>query len=592
MDLSDSSTDSQWIESGRFSDSQPLLPIAQPIQVTFKEKLARVSFLPRKLHLPSKSAVLILFWSLLVGAIYMTAKEGTNFAAKLFVLQRGLEDFHGYDILLTQLVFVLVFLLYPFAGFLADVCYGRYRIIMVSLYLLACGMALLSIDSIFLFTKYTVTPFSKNGHGGVTPFFILATCGLYLLVMGFAGYEANFIQFGIDQLTEAPSEYLGLFVHWAEWFTMLGSTFAHITFSLINHCNRYQSSVIYHMTLSLPLLFLTGLAIMLAFTYWKRHWFNVERVKSNPYKIVFKVLKFAFKTRYPVAHNTYFDEDTSRLDFAKEMYGGPFKTEQVEDVKTFLRILGILLALGPLFALEVPIGPVLPIFIEHVIKHREGTYTNCNPRKIILDVSSLKSLTTVIVFPIYVWLIYSVLRQCIPKIFTRIKIGVLALVLGLMGMFLIELLGHILYSKHHDDGVMCMFGELQFGNTLNHSASSLDLPWATTLAPGFLTQAGITVIITTTFEFISAQSPHSMKGLLIGVMFAIRGIFQLFTAVGILPFSMMTIWGAKEMKDNPPPVFNCGFGYLLFTCITGFIGLILFLITIKRYRYRERYHSS
>ena len=523
----------------------------------------------------------------------MTAKEGTHLAAKLFVQEKGLEDFRSYGILLSRLMFVLVFLLYPFSGFLADICYGRYRIIMISLFLFTCGIAFLSIDSIFLITKYTVTPFSTNRRGEVTPFFIFAACGLCLLIIGFAGYEANFIQFGIDQLTDAPSEYLGLFVHWVEWFTMLGTTFAQISFSLINYCDRNESSTIYFMTLSLPLMFLAMLAVKLTFTYWKRHWFSIERVRSNPYKMVVKVLKFAFRNRYPGAHFTYTDEEPSRLDYAKEIYGGPFKTEHVEDVKTFLRILVIMLALGPLFALEVPIGPVFTIFIEHVIKHKKGDYTNCSPRNILLDVSSLKSLMTVLLFPIYVWLIYSVLRQCIPKIFTRIKVGALALILGLMGMFLIELFGHIHYSEHHDDGVMCMFREeqQQLGTPSNLS-SNLDLPWSTALAPGFLTQAGITVIITTMFEFISAQSPHSMKGLLFGVMFAIRGAFQLFTAVGILPFSLETIWGTKEMKENPPPVFNCGFGYLLFSCITGLVGLIVFLVAIKRYRYRERQYSS
>ena len=344
------------------------------------------------------------------------------------------------------------------------------------------------------------------------------------------------------------------------------------------------------MTLSLPLMFLAMLVVMLTFTYWKRHWFSIERVRSNPYKMVVKVIKFVFRNRHPGAHFTYTDEEPSRLDYAKEIYGGPFKTENVEDVKTFLRILVIMLALGPLFALEVPIGPVFTIFIEHVINHKKGDYANCSLRNILLDVSSLK---TLFLFPIYVWLIYSVLRQCIPKIFTRIKVGALALILGLMGMFLIELFGHILYSEHHDDGVMCMFREEQQQvGTQSNLSSNLDLPWSAALAPGFLTQAGITVIITTMFEFISAQSLHSMNGLLFGVMFAIRGAFQLFIAVGILPFSLETIWGTKEMKENPPPVFNCGFGYLLFSCITGLVGLILFLVAIKRYRYRERQHSS
>ena len=45
-----------------------------------------------------------------------------------------------------------------------------------------------------------------------------------LLLIGIIGYEANFIQFGLDQLLEAPSEYLGLFVHYVSWiFNILRS---------------------------------------------------------------------------------------------------------------------------------------------------------------------------------------------------------------------------------------------------------------------------------------------------------------------------------------------------------------------------------
>ena len=118
MDLSSSTSDNQLLES------QLLLPVCvhvvhHPIHSTFKEKFAHANFLPQKLHLPSKSAVLILFSSLLVGAMYMTAKEGTHLAPKLFVQEKGLEDFQSYGILLSRLMFVLVFLLYPFSGFLA-----------------------------------------------------------------------------------------------------------------------------------------------------------------------------------------------------------------------------------------------------------------------------------------------------------------------------------------------------------------------------------------------------------------------------------------------------------------------------------------
>ena len=64
------------------------------------------------------------------------------------------------------------------------------------------------------------------------------------------------------------------------------------------------------------------------------------------------MLNFARIHRWPLRRSAFTycdDEKPSRIDLAKERYGGPFTTEQVEDVKTFLRILGLLLTLGPLF---------------------------------------------------------------------------------------------------------------------------------------------------------------------------------------------------------------------------------------------------
>ena len=43
----------------------------------------------------------------------------------------------------------------------------------------------------------------------------------------------------------------------------------------------------------------------------------------------------------------------------------------------------------------------------------------------------------------------------------------------------------------------------------------------------------------TAYEFICAQSPHAMKGLLIGTFFTVKGIFQLISVLIILvPFTM------------------------------------------------------
>ena len=81
-----------------------------------------------------------------------------------------------------------------------------------------------------------------------------------------------------------------------------------------------------------------------------------------------------------------------------------------------------------------------------------------------------------------------------------------------------------------------------------------------------------------------------MKGLLVGVFFAaIRGLFQFLNYIVIVPLSLKRPWASGDMLENPP-VTNCGFVHLLFTChsVAGLIGLVLFLAAARKYKYRER----
>ena len=52
-------------------------------------------------------------------------------------------------------------------------------------------------------------------------------------------------------------------------------------------------------------------------------------------------------------------------------------------------------------------------------------------------------------------------------------------------------------------------------------------------------------------------------------------------------FPSDSTWAKGHVREHPP-VINCGFSYLLFTFVVAVIGLILFLVVVKRYKYRER----
>ena len=72
------------------------------------------------------------------------------------------------------------------------------------------------------------------------------------------------------------------------------------------------------------------------------HWLVKEPITQNPFRLVYNVIKYAVQHKQPRLRSAFTyceDELPSRIDFGKSKYGGPFTTEQVEDVKTFLRLL-------------------------------------------------------------------------------------------------------------------------------------------------------------------------------------------------------------------------------------------------------------
>ena len=71
-------------------------------------------------------------------------------------------------------------------------------------------------------------------------------------------------------------------------------------------------------------------------------WLIIEPKSPQSLKTIYQVLKFAAKHKAPLNRSafTYWEKDIpSRIDLGKSKYGGPFTTEQVENVKTTLRLI-------------------------------------------------------------------------------------------------------------------------------------------------------------------------------------------------------------------------------------------------------------
>ena len=84
---------------------------------------------------------------------------------------------------------------------------------------------------------------------------------------------------------------------------------------------------------------------------------------------MYRVTKFVRQHKVPIRRSafTYCEDDIpSGLDLGKSKYGGPFTTEEVENVKAFYGILKILLAYGVAWFMKVASNIMVSHFFSHV----------------------------------------------------------------------------------------------------------------------------------------------------------------------------------------------------------------------------------
>ena len=376
-----------------------------------QRKSVCISSPPSKhLCLPSKAAILILLWTAIVGTVYYTAVYvGEILTITLSNPNISLTTFD----FLPYAMLAIVMMFYPLSGFIADICCGRLKTIVVSLIILLVLVILISLG---LSVSQTIELHNFNSlHQNQGIFVIIVGCfTLITFVVGLAGYQANFIQLGLDQLFEAPSQYLGLFIHYAIWLFQTGSIPFTVTVPLLLCINlRHPMDI----TLSIfSYIVLLVFILLLLVGCWKHQWFHHEPGYQNPYKNLYNIVRYAKSHKYPLQRSAFTHCDNyipSRLDFAKERFGGPFTTEQVENVKTFFRILTLIFMMGPIFVLEVPASLfVFPLFGLHTLYHKiQYGSSNCTGEivwELLIGSGSVMSLlSAAILFPIYILIVFS-----------------------------------------------------------------------------------------------------------------------------------------------------------------------------------------
>ena len=529
----------------------------------------------------SRSAILVLIWSffMLLVRVIVTSLSSYQVPSALKI---------QYYLCAESIFSAIIDLFYPISGLLADLKFGRHRTIVSSIRMVLVGTPITLFGSGLL---VTVLNFSKDGKIHITLITtgsILTIIGLLMFLCGILGFAANIIQFGLDQLHDSPAEDQIIFIHWYIWMLYLAILIVTLLIEILNISDTINIISYYYIMGSLFAAITIILTASLYIAHKKKTWFVLNKRLINPYKLVYLVTKFARKHKVPVNRSAFTyceDEVPSGLDLGKTKYGGPFTTEQVEDVKVLYGIVKILCSLGPVFSLNFAVNSVSSIFRGHVLKEYYNnyfTYTQTFGSKVqfvVVNGSLLYYLELVILLPLHIIFVRPLISYYIPGTRARMGMGILATILILVISLGMEIIAH-----QEDSSLSCMLSTNVFSEYLGANRTYDTSAVVASFNYIMIIQQNLSrlfelITLISMYEFMLAQTPHAMKGLIIGLSFAIRGIFR---ALGSFLFlSFVLYWKTTSLP-------SCGTVYFSVNIVIGMVSLVVYVYQAKKYQYRLR----
>ena len=483
----------------------------------------------------------------------------------------------------------IAYLLYPLLGWLADVYFTRYKFVRFSFISIIMGSILMVTVAIF-HMKYT------------NSIVVIAVEGIsmFICLIAMGSFESTAIQFGMDQMLEASSDQLSTFVNWYNWSCIIGQVvsayimagvleyFSHCTMELNTQKHNEIHNALHPLAYNVAftaVAILAGLQLVCAcvglclLVYYKKH-FNIDRTGEHPLKLIYQVLKYAWKHKRPENRSafTYWEEDIPpRIDLGKSKYGGPFTTEEVEDTKTFFSILLLLLSM---------IG-------FHLSGHGYSTLiqllkTQCPTHWVLIfgDPLQVIFLTTIIGVPLY-QLFRKYLSRYNPSMITKMSVGLVCCVVREVTSIILQwtLTSNKEHCRHIKMNVIisCFFltSDFNFNDVCLSISNVTDNFFYCTsnnniilllIIPGMLQGLSYLLVFMTALEFICAQAPLRLKGLLIGIWYALLATNYILVEIPELFTTSSTSW----------LVYHEGKAFLVF------LSIIMYLCVSKRYRYRLR----
>ena len=464
----------------------------------------------------------------------------------------------------TQSVAIIIenamYLFIPLAGWIADTKIGRGKAIYISLWFGWIGTLLQSLSNCFQYSSCGVLA-SVGKYGW-------SSLALICLLISISFFQANALAYGIDQLMAAPSTKIRAFIYWYVWAMFAGGNPpVIITFLPIL---KYLIGTI---TISTITFALFTLSLCLHFHF---HYRFEDMAINNPYRTVYNVVKYAFQNKYPKNRSafTYWENEVpKRIDFAKDKYGGPYAHEEVENVKTFFRILAVLAALSPFLIASDPfINSLKWNFINQFKDGDKGlngnapfTFWFIGDDMILFAVPLLQF----VILPLFPKLEYFLINPL-----KGLGIAMICLILSIFSAFIIDTSGRLFTLGHNQEHIGCFISWTSGDPIVNISYWVL-------LLPSILAGAADTLSFLCIFEFLCSQAPFGMLGMLIGLFWFLR-------AIHIDISSAITLVFQYGYVIDGPSILSCMTWFSILLGLIAVIGLIVYVLVARWYVLRVR----
>ena len=438
-------------------------------------------------------------------------------------------------------------LLMPVAGWLGDTWIGRYRVI-ISGSLLSI-VAHWTILIAFIVLQFNWTPI---------PALVVLCIAMPVSIIGTGSIMITMLPFTIDQMIGASGDTIGAAVQWIWWGWSVGGVTHELLLCLPMVISIPQLTGIQAATMLATVAFCLSLILITDCLY--HHKLEVHFKPCSPLKTAFKVLNYARKTKYPERRSalTYIDEEEpTRLDYGKHKFGGPFTEEEVEDIKTILRMLVffVVTLMGNLFFDEF-----------NSLIHAQIIPSTADTRRCVESLTELAIYSTaVIMIPVYRLILFPLIRNKLPNYLKRVGAGLVLVFISSLLDLTLDTIGHTLSNS-----TQCMF---------DTSSDTLPISPYWLLIRDLAIGLGYLLILINVTEVFLAQIPISLRGTAIGT-----GIIM--AAIGHIIRSGITLILSQLDLNNVTP--SCGFYYYLVQSILIMLCLILFVTAAKRYKLRER----